>query len=117
MCWDFIVTFSRLIFLILCCDVIIVYILLINIISELMEFLQFNRYSETWWGEWQKDGIEYPYYNTVDIMKCEVCLNEYIGIKKRILLVYRVVDVTSSDSCYDWSHYSVCRNPVDDLME
>ena len=87
--------------------------MLLNVISEIMEYLQFDRYSETWWGEWKKDGIEYPYYNTVDIMNCEFCLNDYIRRKKRSLLVYRVVGVTSPDSCYDWSHYSVCRNPVD----
>ena len=75
-----------------------------------MEFIDYQNFPEYCFGDWQLDGIEYPFHHPVDLLKCWSCREIYL--KKRDhtkLFLYSVHGITTSEMCYDWSR-SLCSN-------
>ena len=75
-----------------------------------MIYLDFQKFQETWFGQWSKEGLEYPFFNKVDLLKCSFCLQDYINRRNNMLFIYRVPGISKAEDCYDWSRIS-CRNP------
>ena len=62
-----------------------------------MEYLQFPKYPETWYGDWEKRGHDYCF-----LFNCEHCKAESISEKREPMKIYQVKGVTTAKSCFDW---------------
>ena len=55
-----------------------------------MEYLQFPKYPETWYGDWEKRGHDYCF-----LFNWEYCKAESISEKREPMKIYQVKGVTT----------------------
>ena len=74
------------------------------------KYSSFDRYPQTWIGEWEKAGHQASTGMDSYLLECNYCSNPDMPVGRSKLRSYRVIGVTKPEAFWDWQT-GFCTNP------